>query len=307
MTATPASSYTLFVLSGPHAGSLQRLAAGLYTLGSDLKADLVLSDPALAPVHAALELERDRVRIEPLAGPVGLDGAELAPGDERTLSLPATIIIGATRLVLRQPQDQARRQKRRLAVAAAVAAPLLLAGLYLLAGHAWTASEPAGATPVQAAITSAPAELAVAPSPQPAPSAPTVVRATPAVAAAGLRAHLAATQLDTLEIAAMADSVRVAGELRPAQAAGWRAAQIWFDEHYGGWLPLIADVRLAEAAQPPAVAIQALWLGAEPYLVAGDGRRYGVGAVLIDGWRIEAIGRDQVTLRRGEQLFSLTL
>ncbi|MGO4127980.1 FHA domain-containing protein, partial [Inquilinus sp. YAF38] len=81
-------SVTLFVLEGPNAGTVQKLAPAAYRVGSGLESDIVLADEALAPVHALIDIGRHRVRIEPLAGAVVVPGRTGMTEPGGVLTLP---------------------------------------------------------------------------------------------------------------------------------------------------------------------------------------------------------------------------
>ncbi|MGI9498677.1 MAG: SctD/MshK family protein, partial [Geminicoccaceae bacterium] len=78
------------------------------------------------------------------------------------------------------------------------------------------------------------------------------------------------------------------------------------DGAFGQDFLLVADVEPAEKETPPKLAIEAVWAGDDPYLVAG-GRRFFVGAAIGDGWTIGRIGAGEITFKRGDRSFSLTL
>ncbi|MGI9492621.1 MAG: FHA domain-containing protein, partial [Geminicoccaceae bacterium] len=126
-------SFTVFIETGLHAGAVQRLEPGLYTIGSEPDSDIVLSDPDVEPVHAILEFDEAGLRLEPARGKVSVHGetGQLEPGDERYLSLPAGFSIGDTAISIRAPKDAVRtRNRQRYAIGAMAAAVVGIIGLY---------------------------------------------------------------------------------------------------------------------------------------------------------------------------------
>ncbi|ABC30002.1 putative type III export protein YscD [Hahella chejuensis KCTC 2396] len=89
----------------------------------------------------------------------------------------------------------------------------------------------------------------------------------------------------------------ITSDIRLEDSEAWRRVQRKFQERFGGTLDLsvIADAR-------PTLAIRSVSLGAVPHLVLANGRRYGLGAHVSDGYFLEQVAKDAVVLRRGEEL-----
>jgi hypothetical protein len=69
---------------------------------------------------------------------------------------------------------------------------------------------------------------------------------------------------------------------------------------------LLSEVKEGEVkVEPPPLAIQSVWFGDEPYLVARDGQRYGVGSAVGNGWQLDRIEVDRVLLKRGAEVVAL--
>lgn len=294
-----ASTVTLFVVEGPNAGTAQKLAAATYRLGSGLDCDIVLADAALAPVHTLIEVDRRRVRVEPLAGAVmvpGRDGA-VEPGDALTLPLPAELILGGTRLVLRAPVEIGGGVTRFQALAAAA---LLMAVLGGLSGIAFSSGEPAVEPAMPAAAR--PEKPVV----QTAALAPVVPhQETPEAA---LRARIDQAHIDGIALTASGNRIVAAGRLSAEEMARWRDIQAWFDRTFAGSSLLSSEVGAGPVSEAPEVVIQAVWTGANPYLITHTGSKYFEGADLGGGWSVETIRPDAVTLRsRSGQTFVMSL
>jgi len=323
-------SFTVFIETGLHAGAVQRLEPGLYTIGSELDSDIVLSDPDVKAVHAILEFDEAGLRLEPAKGSVFVHGETglLEPGDERYLSLPTEFSIADTKISVRAPKDAVRaRNRQRYAIAGMAAAVLFVVGLYVVGplSSSFSTAPPNSisddATPTtrteasvaepsiaQEERTSAPSTTSPDnSSPSQPPADP---EADPAVsvdmAAAALRDRLAEQALESVDVIVRQDHLVAQGTAKPEQMGDWQKVQMWFDGEYGRDVSLIPDVSPAEEVEPPKLAIEAIWAGDDPYIMAG-GRRYFEGASIGDGWTVEQIRPEQITLRRGDQSFSITL
>lgn len=68
------SEWLIKIISGPHQGAEVPLQAGRLVVGANPEADLVLHDVLVAPNHVAVSLEQGVVTIEPLDGPVFVNG-----------------------------------------------------------------------------------------------------------------------------------------------------------------------------------------------------------------------------------------
>ncbi len=323
-------SFTVFIETGLHAGAVQRLEPGLYTIGSELDSDIVLSDPDVAAVHAILEFDEAGLRLEPAKGSVFVHGETglLEPGDERYLNLPTEFSIAETKISVRAPKDAVRaRNQKRYAIAGMASAVLFVIGLYVI-GPLSSSFSPVpmssiadnAATPermqasvsepdvAQEEIQSAPKTTSpdMSPPSQPPTEAEDGMAASMDMAAGALRDRLAAEDLDSINVVVRQDHLVARGTAAPEQMPGWQTVQMWFDGEYGGAVSLISEVSASEKVEPPKLAIEAIWAGDDPYIMAG-GRRYFEGAKIGEGWTVEQIRPEQITLRRGDQSFSITL
>lgn len=329
MTAEAGSAFTILIETGLHAGTVQRLAPGMYTLGSELDADIILSDSDVKPIHLILELDQHGVRLEPLQGGIMVDGEGVAlePGGERHLSCPVSFTIGDALIKVTAPADvaKARRHTRALVGIAGVVIAAVL-GFQVLG--AFTAPDIDGLSAMQS-----PDQLSNEMPDQPeaasrdqaagpgtidaleeqqnaAPGSETATAAQPDVtldqAAAALRDRLAADELTDIKVKTAGDRLMVRGEATPDRMDDWQDIRIWFDGAYGRHILMVASVDPAEEAEPPKLAIEAVWSGEEPYLIAG-GQRFFVGNPIGEGWIIEQIASNEIKFKRGDKSFSLTL
>jgi hypothetical protein len=321
MTADSDKAFTLIIESGLHAGTVQRLSQGLYTIGSELDADVVLSDPAVASIHLILELDRHGLRLEPVQGSASIDGESVAlePGGERNLVLPASFTIGDTRIKLTAPQD-AVRNRRRVRMAAIAAGTILLAVLGFQLVGAFSGADPNGpsaafeqpqpASQLENEQATLEASIADGSDQALATGDDLEERAPPSIthdqAAEELRSRLAAAELSDIDVTSNADRILVRGGAEPDKMADWQDVRMWFDGAFGQQFIMVADVKEAKEERPPRLAIEAIWLGDKPYVMAG-GQRFHVGAAIGDGWMVEHIGSDEITFKRGDKSFSLSL
>lgn len=315
-------SFTIFIEEGLHAGAVQRLGPGIYTIGSELDSDIVLTDPDVEPVHVILEFDDTGLRLEPAKGAVSVEGetGRLEPGDERYLSLPAKFHLGDAAISIRAPKDAVRnRHRKRLAVGAMAASVLFVLGLYVVGPLTGSFSGDPVMDETKAKPLTAMNEIAQSRLPATTTSTAGVAPATanrtddktePAVtvdmAAAGLRDKLAAATLDAVDVIIKKDHLVAKGAIDPEKMADWQTVQMWFDGEYGRHVPLMPSVEASEEVEPPKLAIEAVWAGDGPYLMAG-GRRYFEGTDIGGGWRIDVIRAEQITLRRGDQTYAITL
>jgi type III secretion protein D len=309
-TARPRTPFTLFVESGLHQGTVQALTPGAYRVGRELTADIVLADDGVLDHHVLFDLDRRMARIEPLAGAVVVDGRPLAPGEFLSISLPGTIEIGGARLSLRAPKDRSRPCWRRRALLAASVVVACLLPLHLalspsagmMTMSVWGASSPS-TSPVPSLSLARLTTDAGTPGTPPAPRAAETASIAgspeavpePADPRAELRRHLADQGLDRLDIGGEGGRITVDGVLAPDALERWQSVQMWFDRRFGRNAVLVSRVRAQAKPERPDVAIQAVYTGPKPYLVAG-GSRYPVGTIVGGRWRIAQITANQVVL-----------
>ncbi|MFE0756141.1 FHA domain-containing protein [Inquilinus sp. NPDC058860] len=296
-------SVTLFVLAGPNAGTVQKLAPAAYRVGSGLESDIVLADEALAPVHALIDIDRHRVRIEPLAGTMTVPGRAglLEPGGAVTLPLPAELTLGSSRIVLRSPVEATVGGSRLRAVTVTAALLVILGGLSGIALSSGGSGGSEGQAGDQAA-----APEAGKPAVQTAALAPVVPRQqTPQEA---LQARIDAAGLGGIALDAKGSRIVASGRLSPAEMAQWRETQAWFDRTFASSALLASEVTTGAGSGAPELVIQAVWTGDNPYLITHTGSKYFEGADLGGGWSVDTIRADAVTLRsRAGQSFVMVL
>lgn len=292
-------SVTLFVMDGPNAGTVQKLAPAAYRVGSGLEADIVLADDALAPVHALIDFADGRVRIEPLAGSVTIPArpSAIEPGGAITLPLPVEMSLGASRIVLRVPVEEAVRKTRLRRTAAAAGLATILGGLSGIAMSSGGGQLAALPGPGVAAMQQATQMMT------PAPVAPR--QETPQQA---LQVRISGAGLAGVTLTTKDSHIVASGRLSAAEMVQWREIQAWFDRTFASSVVLSSEVTTGRSSSAPELVIQAVWTGENPYVVTHTGSKYFQGADLGGGWAVESIRPDAVTLRsRSGEVFVMGL
>ncbi|MEM9442303.1 MAG: FHA domain-containing protein [Pseudomonadota bacterium] len=325
MSADIGSTFTIFIETGLHAGTVQRLTPGMYTLGSELDADIILSDQDVKPVHLIMELDQGGIRLEPLQGDIIIEGeqAALEPGGERFANAPLTFAIGDTTINVSAPAD-AQRTRRRTRLLVGVAAMLIAVVMGFQVIGAFNAPDLDVSTAMSGAKTDTrdnagpngkgasisrtmnaleeQRQLALASD----AAAPTIGEATLDQAVTELQDRLTAADLLDIAVRTEGGRIVVRGEAEPERMADWQQVRIWFDGTFSRNFLLDAIVEPAVAVEPPKLAIEAIWSGDKPYLIAG-GKRFFIGHQIGDGWMIEHIASNEIVFKRGDKSFSLAL
>lgn len=287
MSAEPADAAlavgTLVVESPVHGTIRLPLKAGTTSVGSALSSDLILGDPSIAGTHFRLHAGA-ALTLEAVNQPVTFGDADAAtPGSTRALLQTTEFRAGSVRMQV----EMARRAPPVPTPAANPVRHRIAAGLGLLAlagsaAYAFAGRDPSPSVAAAARLSAPGFELPAPPSLD------------------ALQAQLDERQLALVRFEALPDgSYRASGTVAPGEGPAWRDVTRWFDEAAGGRTVLIDKVAVASAAPP--FAVQSAWVGAQPYVIDGAGQKLFVGAVLANGWAIEAIEAGRVTVRRQGQ------
>ena len=278
---------TLTVTGGLHQGSSLVLDQPVYTLGADLAADLVLSDPGVAGLHLRLRFEGGQVAVEALGGDVLIAGNVRIPqGNGHRARLPVQLRIGTAGVSLAMPGGAEKPVPASRTLTPWIVATALL---FICAGALAFRSE----APPQPAT----AVTAVAPLKTPSREQ----------AKAWLEQQLQAARLDTVKVSNSNGQLSATGTFEQSQKPQWLAVQQAFDQRYGQQIVLNPRVAVRADAARPRVRFQAVWFGANPYVINDSGKRLYPGAALADNWVLERIENNQVILARGEERFTFTL
>lgn len=282
LATAPRGGLTLSVLDGLHRGVATAIGGESCLIGSGTACDVVLADRQIAPDHLRLRFYGRQVAVDALGGDVLIEGRQLVQRSHgcRT-ALPVTLALGEARLEIRRDTPA---NGRRMVIGLASLALTVLAVL------AATQSSGFG-------VADAPRALPVADAP--------VVPDDP-VAAGQLRERIAQAGLD-LTVAGDGRHLAVSGTIEQTQASAWTDVQRWFDGSFGGRNVMSSTVTIAAPASPPKFAFQAVWFGANPYVVDARGERRYPGAALQGGWMLKSIEGGAITVSRDGKDFQLTL
>lgn len=282
----------LSVETGLQAGASLQLPGGTCRIGTGLANDIVVADPTLAAMHLVI-MRGPTLVLRAADGEIHIDGKRLRPGQSRRVNSPVRFRAGNT--VFRLDIGTAPvLPARAAAIRAAPLGLIVLATAALLMvpssqGEGSTARlirvEPAKTAPVEAMR---------------AGILPTLLGAIDAV-----RTRFDQSSLRTLRVDAGADgSVIVSGSLAPEQRAIFTDAKRWFDAQFNGRTVLVDHVTVAATAPPLTIAAVRAG-GAEPFVVDRAGRKLQPGSSLSDGWVLDRIETDRVTVRRGDQTLAV--
>lgn len=309
---TAGREVALQVTRGLHAGATLDLAEPLYTVGSSTESDIVLRDTGIAPIHARLRRKGGQVEVEAVGGDIVLANGDIVPkGHGRRCKLPLEIVFGEAQVLLTGPEQSLPSRNtpsRPILVAAglvAVAFAISIAANGLsLAGSDPSAQQGAGDAKLtklafadgiqQYSLLDATQEAGLAQGP-----------VSIANAGAQLKLRLAEAGIGTLGVQESHGRLTVSGTIAEQQNETWTGIQSWFDQTYGGHVPLVSDVVAGGVAQAPRLPLQAIWYGQRPYIITSDGARYYEGAFVSDGWAIKEIGEKQLLLTKGGSTVAL--
>ena len=309
---TTGREVALQVTRGLHAGATLDLAEPLYTVGSSTESDIVLRDTGIAPIHARLRRKGGQVEVEAVGGDIVLANGDIVPkGHGRRCKLPLEVVFGEAQVLLTAPEQSLPSRNtpsRPILVAAglvAVAFAISIAANGLsLAGSDPSAQQGAGDAKLtklafadgiqQYSLLDATQEAGLAQGP-----------VSIANAGAQLKLRLAEAGIGTLGVEESHGRLTVSGTIAEQQNEAWTGIQSWFDQTYGGHVPLVSDVVAGGVAQAPRLPLQAIWYGQRPYIITSDGARYYEGAFVSDGWAIKEIGEKQLLLTKGGSTVAL--
>ncbi|WP_246506271.1 SctD/MshK family protein [Mesorhizobium silamurunense] len=122
---------------------------------------------------------------------------------------------------------------------------------------------------------------------------------TVAEAESQLKQRLDQSGISTVTVQRSPGRLVVSGMISSDKGNVWTETQSWFDQAFGARVPLVSNVMIGNAQQPPRLTLQAIWYGERPYVIAADGARYHEGAFTDDGWTIKHIGETELLLTKG--------
>lgn len=296
-----AQHIALSVTQGFHAGAELRLVEALYTIGSSIESDIVLRDAGIAPIHARLRRKGNQFEIEAVGGDVGLATGEIIrQGQGSRCRLPFVIGIGDARIRLvdrQRPSSRWSVGNRSMLAAGSVlfavfAVSVAANGFSLAKSDIGPRASPRDDQPVRMAFASERGQEVLD------DSSPAQLQ-TVADAESQLKQRLDQSGISTLTVQRSPGRLVVSGVIPDDKRGVWTETQSWFDQNFGGHVPLASNVMTGNAQQAPRLTLQAIWYGDRPYVIAADGARYHEGAFTDDGWTIEHIGETELLLTKG--------
>ncbi|AZO22750.1 MULTISPECIES: EscD/YscD/HrpQ family type III secretion system periplasmic domain-containing protein [unclassified Mesorhizobium] len=295
------SCVALNVIHGFHAGAELSLAEPLYTVGSSTESDIVLTDAGIAPIHVRLRRKGSQIEIEAVGGDVTLaTGETLHEGQGSRCRLPVEITVGEARILLTDPRRTPDRWSvsNRPFLAAGAAVFAVFAVSIAAIGFSFAkpdiaerASAPGGEVTRVAFAGDAGQRVMDDSSSEEMQNA--------AEAENQLKQRLEQSGISTLTVERSPGRLVVSGLIPDDKNGAWTETQSWFDQAFGARTPLVSNVMIGNAEQPPRLTLQAIWYGARPYVIAADGARYHEGAFTNDGWTIKHIGETELVLTKG--------
>ncbi|MFZ4963044.1 SctD/MshK family protein [Pseudomonas sp. Mn2068] len=301
----------LSITQGVHQGVSLVLEAPTYLIGCAVPADLILRDPGIAAEHLRLRFDGVHVAIEALGGDIKVIGdsarsVTVPRGNGHRTRLPLRIFLETVEL--------------RLAVdGEPLPAPTARAPIAGAATRGWGRGGGSGWRWAALGFLAACATTAFALRNEPQPVVDSISVVDPVALAAGqptatlaeargyLDNGLRAARLNGITVQLKDEQLLVQGSYDASQKAQWIALQKGFDSRYGRTFVLHQNVSVRDSVATPRVRFQAVWFGANPYVVNDSGKRLYPGAALADNWVIERIENNEVVLARGEERFTFTL
>jgi hypothetical protein len=276
----PSSAWSLTVIAGPHRCAVIDVQGDVLHFGKALDNDFVTGDDLAEPRLGTFAYANGKLHLCPEASGLRLDGAMLSPGVPVRLRDGMVLSFGRTSLRIDRSTEPPQPVNRVLLGGATVAAIALIAGSWLLVPAGSAAFKPLRP-------------------PAPGPAAPPIPKVTAAQIAGRLRTQLAKLRLGKqITLQTRPGMVTASGLLGIAQRSSWQGAQRWFDAHAQGRVMLLNRVKILPAQVPAPAALGAVFTGPRPSLVTADGRHYGIGTVMPEGWTVTRIGQHAVTFTR---------
>lgn len=315
-SVAPTSHPVLSITHGLHQGVSLPLDKAAYTIGSAEHADLLLSDAGIAERHLRLRFSDDHVAVEALGGDVsviarGAREVVIPKGRGHRARLPLELRIGDARLTLKTGRagPGASPTSAPKPLHAWLRKPQWIVALVLLflcfAAFAFRGQ------PLPEARSAASQDFSAQPNNQPVQGIQPLQRSSQAAkvteARAWLEQQLSTARLNQIKVNEVDGQLSVQGSFDPANKSQWMSVQQAYDARFGQQVMMHPSVVARAEMAKPRVRFQAVWFGANPYVVNESGKRLYPGAALADDWMLERIENNQVVLARGEERFTFTL
>lgn len=286
------------VLSGLYSGLSGKTGMGSSLIGSSLDADLVFIEQGLEPHHVRVTPDGSSIEIEAFATDVRIEGREtIAPKERVVVPLPTLIHLGEMSIRWSIEGSKQGGSIGRWVVPTVALASVLISSV-AVGAVSTTFSQTDEAVALSADVARG-RQVAM----KPAPSAPNDL--TNDAAAEQLQQEVERAGLFDIKVRSEGGSVVTAdGTVTPGLLPKWKELQQRFDDRGNGAYVLINTVAVKEEKTPSSIAVEAVWRGADPYLVIA-GQKYFVGALLNNGWTVNGIEEGRVLLSRNGRLAAL--
>ncbi len=295
----------LEVVGGIHSGVSIALEDGDYSIGSKVGAGIVLRDEGVAPQHVIICVDGRDIRVEAIGGDFRVGDEEIEAGHGYRLRLPAELTIGSASIKLSRNDDNTSFLDRipfasQIAARPAAAALGALGCVLAIVAATYSLQTQSGReAPLGSATPVASASGLILPAND--------TRASDAATALSeLKNRLQTAGLTSIDVEADGNHIKVKGRVQETRALEWSAIQRWFDNTYAPGLMLSASVSSTKAMAEPALNLQAIWYGDRPYVIADNGVRYYEGAVMDNGWLIQSIDDERITLKKSEDILTIS-
>ncbi|SPP98404.1 SctD/MshK family protein [Bradyrhizobium vignae] len=284
------------VLSGCYSGLTSKVGIGPCLIGSSLDADLIFVEQGLEPHHFRITPHSNSIEIEALARDVRIEGHETVLANE-PIVVPLPVVLHAGAMSMRWTIEDYKQagsiDRRRISLAVLT---------FVLISSAAVGAVSSSFVQTDTTVASSRSSPAT-------PIAPTLALSAPDALATNEAAERLQEEVDRaglvgIKVASGAGVVTADGTVTPASLATWRDVQQRFDQNSNGAYTLVNAVAIKVEKTPPAIEVQAVWRGSEPYIVVA-GQKYFVGALLSNGWTVCGIEERRVLLSRDGRLATL--
>jgi hypothetical protein len=302
----PAGAY---VVGGVHAGAMIEIANDALLVGASDDCDVILSDAGVAAHHSMLAAKGRKIAFRPIDAPVLADGRRYSPGETALVAVGERVefgnavfeIVSCADLAERRPQGRVRPTSRRRDPVAALLRQSRWGVVAVLAVAVACEIHPVGREPAAGA--------------QQGNADPTHSKPDDAALAGAAVAHDVAEILRLSGISGETryegdGSVTVKGHLGDPKTVALAVESRAMREITG--LKRVTVVNLDQPGAPAAATVDSTWIvtaiaSPDPYVIANDGSRYYVGAMLPRGGRLAGVQDGEILVERDGQVARVRL
>lgn len=276
------------ILSGAHAGAVFLCGEGAYAIGNSFEDDIVLSDEGVGPRHVKVSISKAGVGIVEASGPTRLKNRLVDAAGLASRRYPVDLTVGETRLRIASfnpPRLLTANRLIALGAGVALIASVALFRTQSVASLNWQPQDRGHAFASQHVLVSTEDQRAGA--------------GANVQAAERFRTYLREHGLSSITLTEDGPAIDAKGAIALSDQARWRDAEIWFDTTFGERVSLISEVLVTAKKDDAApIRVQAIWAGANPYVIDAGGNKYFEGSILQSGWAIEKIEQSAIILHR---------